>query len=546
MSDECRNCGEPYEPQGWLPPAVPGGIPSAPSLFCTERCRDAFKDKQDRARRGFDQQPARLFLDPHRPTAPPILLDFDGADEGYKDAHLAASVARDVLYGSYTWTPDAGWQRTSGDECTPISEEAVRERVRRWLLVKWREAKKAFDANKNDEMALNAFEGWDQTLALSRAGAILQYAKGIMLDAAPPAGGRVDLAAHLDGAAATPQPAVGALRDDGRYSLYPGRWHTLTGPTETGKSWVAVAHARDELLAWHTVVYVHFEEDHYAGTVARLQAMDVPMGIIRERFVWLSRPMWRDGDMAADLAALDEKPSLVVLDGINAACSRHGQDVEKNPAVGWYRNTFVTPATKVGAAVLSLGHPVKDRTRQDERHGYGASAWLDEVDGVAFRTVAGREPIRRGAAGAVGLHVVKDRSGHVREHGTPGKADGWTYVGSLVVDDSTAGLIGTGQASTKVRIAAPAPEQVGRDAIDGLADQVKVALSGQPGQRYTSQNKLGDLLRAAGYKFDRTDLGAALQRMQDRGELARDPEKPNRPRAGWLTGGLGQDHKDEV
>ena len=41
-------------------------------------------------------------------------------------------------------------------------------------------------------------------------------------------------------------------------------------------------------------------------------------------------------------------------------------------AVGEYRGLFVTPTVKAGASALSLGHPVKDRTRQGERHGFGA------------------------------------------------------------------------------------------------------------------------------------------------------------------------------
>jgi hypothetical protein len=133
----------------------------------------------------------------------------------------------------------------------------------------------------------------------------------------------------------------------------------------------------------------------------------------------------------------DQAPTLVVLDGINAACSLHGWNPNETGGVGAYRLTFEKPATKRDAAVLSLGHPPKARDRQDERHGYGSTAWLDEVDGVGFRMEAAKVPIRRGHRGGSRLYAVKDRDDQVKQHGHQVvNRDGWSYLGQFVLDDT--------------------------------------------------------------------------------------------------------------
>lgn len=307
-------------------------------------------------------------------------------------------------------------------------------------------------------------------------------AAAIEPDAAPVR--RVDLTPWLDGSFTPPEPTVGAQRDDLARMLYPGRWHTCVGLTAAGKSWLALAHARAELEAGRTVVYLHFEEDLPGGTVSRLLAIGVPPAVIRERFVWLSCDrMWQAGELAAELAPVlgsagFEGIGIVVLDGQNAACTRHGQDPNLPIAVGWYRDRFVGPAARTGAAVLSLGHPPKAKDRQDERHGFGSTAWLDEVDGVGFRLVGSKDhPILRGASGSASLYVVKDRYGSVARIGSPDSGrEGWTYVGSLVVDDS-----GVSE-HTSIRLASPTdrPAEAASgshddehvlDIVCGLADQ---------------------------------------------------------------------------
>lgn len=275
------------------------------------------------------------------------------------------------------------------------------------------------------------------SLAWATIGSLLDAGDRVEL----PAGAHrnVDLTAYLDGTHKPLAPGIGGLRDDGRAVLYPGLWHTCIAPTTSGKSWFALWHCITEIRAGRTVVYAHFEESSPAGTIARIRqiAPDLTREQIREHFRWLDcTTRWEPGEFAK---AIPDGSSLVILDGINAACSQHGEDVEKSPSVGWYRRTFVTPATRKGAAVLSLGHPVKSTDRQNERHGYGNTAWLDEVNGVTFRMVPAKQtPIGRGKLGHTVLYSVKDREGSVELHAvadTSGRREGWYRIGSFKVDD---------------------------------------------------------------------------------------------------------------
>ncbi|WP_374539486.1 hypothetical protein [Micromonospora aurantiaca (nom. illeg.)] len=343
---------------------------------------------------------------------------------------------------------------------------------------------------------------------------------------------RVDLTEYLDGTYTPPMPAVGGERDDCARLLYPERWHSCIALTGAGKSWFGLWHAVTEIRAGRVVAYAHFEEHSPAGTLDRLRSIAPELATeeIRERFVWLDcSAQWKPGEFAA---ALPDAPSLVILDGINAACSLQHMEVNDPKAVGAYRSHFVAPATKRGAAVLSLGHPPKARDRQGERHGFGSTAWLDEVDGVGLRLEkAKKTPIQRGRRGYSAVYSVKDRYGQVEAAGTlaEDREGGWYYLGAFWVDSSPE------RQNTVVNLSVPARDENGNapDSIDQLANAIVAHLEAGDG-RFATQNALGEALRAAGAKVNRSDLGPALLRLAQR-DVLEWPEVPrNRARPGWL------------
>lgn len=242
-----------------------------------------------------------------------------------------------------------------------------------------------------------------------------------------------DLSQWLDEEYEPPRPEVGLERDDGVRLLYAGKWHTLIAEAGIGKSWLALWHCVEEIRRGHHVVYAHFEESSPRPTLNRLKALGVSATEIRERFHWLDAT-GRPSSARLGEAAPWGAPTLVILDGINAACGLLGVSPLDVEGVNAYRTRFVAPYTAQGAAVLSLGHPPKARGRQEERHSYGSTAWLDLVDGAAFRLKPSTRPIGRGRDGYTTVYVVKDREGGVEELGaaeTVSEEGAWTYLGAF-------------------------------------------------------------------------------------------------------------------
>jgi hypothetical protein len=348
----------------------------------------------------------------------------------------------------------------------------------------------------------------------------------------------VNLDQFLDGTYSPPQPSVGAAREDGIQFLYPAMWHTNIALTTAGKTTFALWQVKAVLESGGHVVYVHFEEANPNGIIHRLKGLGVGTEAIRKRFHWghVDSP-WQWGELAAQTERLEVPPQLAVLDGINAACGMHDWAVKEPESVGLYRAMFVHPLTKIGAAVLSLGHPPKATNRQSESYSYGAAGWLNDVDGVGYRMTASKTPIGKGRKGSSALHVVKDCYGEVERWGELQSGDGmpWYYMGQFVVDDTlpedTSGIL----PKTACHITVPAKneEGAGKDKIDNLADDIMTYLRETTG-RFETVNKLKDPLRAKGVHVTDSDVAPALLRLVDR-ERIEWPEVPDRkPRPGWL------------
>ncbi|HXU97863.1 MAG TPA: hypothetical protein VFP03_07155 [Jiangellaceae bacterium] len=127
-------------------------------------------------------------------------------------------------------------------------------------------------------------------------------------------------------------------------------------------------------------------------------------------------------------------PSLVVLDGVNEAMSLHGMKIREEDGAAAYRRRLVKPCTKVGAAVVSCDHVVKDEDKQG-RHALGSIHKGNGLTGSLIK-LENVEAFGRGQSGASHMFVTNDRPGYLRQHGRPGKIPGKTYIGTLKVDDT--------------------------------------------------------------------------------------------------------------
>jgi hypothetical protein len=228
----------------------------------------------------------------------------------------------------------------------------------------------------------------------------------------------VDIGAALRGGVPEVRPQL-LKRTDGEALLYPGRTHWLSGEPETGKSWIALAAAREAIWARRAVVYVDFE-DSPEGTVGRLMALCLAVEEVSAHFHYVNpQEAARRGDL--DWLS-DLRPALVVVDGVSESITLHSLDPDRTRDIVEWRRRMLSPLRASGAAVLALDHVVKSR---DERGRWpiGSQHKLGALDGAAYSLEA-ISPFSRTHAGVSRLTVVKDRPGQVRAFAAEGKHAG--------------------------------------------------------------------------------------------------------------------------
>jgi KaiC/GvpD/RAD55 family RecA-like ATPase len=201
-------------------------------------------------------------------------------------------------------------------------------------------------------------------------------------------------------------------REDGNNILYPGKINAIFGESESGKTWVALEAVRQELAKGNKVFYIDFE-DSARGIMNRLKTLKTPQEA-------LSRFLYANPDTAytpaiseAIQATLAEfEPTLIVVDGVNAAMNLMGLDLEKNKDATEFSQRILRPLRTFGSGILTIDHVTKSK---DTRGNYaiGAQAKRADIDGVAI-SVSVEQPFGRGIDGALALTVTKDRPGFVR------------------------------------------------------------------------------------------------------------------------------------
>lgn len=201
-------------------------------------------------------------------------------------------------------------------------------------------------------------------------------------------------------------------REDGNSLLYAGKINAIFGESESGKTWLALEAIRQELAKNKIVFYLDFE-DSARGILNRLKTIKVPT----EKFKFF-RYADPDSKLEAGVGELMKTeimaylPSLIVVDGVNAAMNLMGLDLEKNKDATFFSQTILKPLRIGGAGILTIDHVTKSK---DNRGNYaiGAQAKRADIDGAAF-AVSVAMPFGRGIDGALDITCTKDRPGFVR------------------------------------------------------------------------------------------------------------------------------------
>lgn len=111
-------------------------------------------------------------------------------DDSFSDARMVGTVADEVMYDQYAWSPALGWLAFTGAKWEDISEAAIAEDVRLWVLDQFSEAVEKTRAQPGQADQL---DGWRTMLSGHRIKNMAVMARGVvevkheMFDADPEA-----------------------------------------------------------------------------------------------------------------------------------------------------------------------------------------------------------------------------------------------------------------------------------------------------------------------------------------------------------------------
>lgn len=214
------------------------------------------------------------------------------------------------------------------------------------------------------------------------------------------------------------EPPQLLTRSDGHGLFYRAKLNVLFGQSESGKTWLALFAAMQEMEKGNPVVMFDFEDDSL-NAEERLLALGCDPGMLDELF-WYSEvqdPML--AEMPAVLDALsDIKPSLIIFDSMDELLAMHAFNPNQSDDVRKARQQIIDPTMdETEAGVIVIDHVGKS----DKKSQIGSSAKLTQLNGASL-LVESKVPFGRGSQrGTATLTVQKDRRGHVRKL-RPGKA----------------------------------------------------------------------------------------------------------------------------
>jgi hypothetical protein len=296
-----------------------------------------------------------------------------------------------------------------------------------------------------------------------------------------------------------PGPSI-LKREDGNFILYANKINAIFGESESGKTWIALEAVRQELANKHVVFYLDFE-DSARGIKNRLKTMGVASDRLRHfRYANPDEGITKGVMDVIQSEIATHKPSLIVVDGVNAAMNLLGLDLEKNKDATTFSQLILRPMRMENAAILTIDHVTKSK---DTRGNYaiGAQAKRADIDGVAI-AVDVATPFGRGLDGCLNLKVTKDRPGFVRAICQDAKELG------------VANLISNEDGTIKITITGGSVHVSTREHKMAEISQFFEAHGAE-----MSQNELRKNLRAAHIEIGNDELSATLEALISSGHV---------------------------
>jgi len=245
-----------------------------------------------------------------------------------------------------------------------------------------------------------------------------------------------DLEGVLSGAVTEPGPTH-LVRTDGQALFYAGKTNGIIGESESGKTFVAVLAVLQAMADHVPVTFVDFE-DTAAGVVTRLRDSGASDDQLRTLFSYIGPDESLDALATGDLQEhlLTAAPGLIVLDGVNAAMTLLGLDLNSNTDATAFAQRLLRPLATTGACVIYIDHVPKSKDNET-KGGIGAQAKRAMTTGCTLRADVVK-PFGRGQSGKLRLTVDKDRPGHVRGASGGAKVAGTAVLTSDAVNGTIA------------------------------------------------------------------------------------------------------------
>ena len=197
-----------------------------------------------------------------------------------------------------------------------------------------------------------------------------------------------------------PQPSIGGC-------VYAGKRHLLSGESETGKSWLALAWCIEELARGNPVVYI----DHEMGrsmTLERLRVLGAPDRWIPSfRYVDPTEPAQQAGDQILELV---EDATLIIIDATIGSLSLHALDENSTTDIERWYQRVVDPLRARGAAIVVLDHVTKN---PETRGKYAIGSQRKSTASDVHLSCESIRPFGRHSIGMAKVLVKKDRPGHL-------------------------------------------------------------------------------------------------------------------------------------
>lgn len=226
----------------------------------------------------------------------------------------------------------------------------------------------------------------------------------------------VDISGVLNGTETSPLADI-ATRQDGAGMFYRGKVNSLIGPSETGKSWIAVLSCVQVMRRGGIAIYLDFEDD-YVNVVQRLLAIGADPEHLQSRFHYIGGNVWghlarRPTYQSNFEMYLAMGPAIIIVDAWNQAMSSFGMAFMEHGDNSVFFESFLKQMSLSGAAVVVLDHVPKD-PQQLTKGAIGPQVKRSVINGCSVKTVATKTPLVPGKPGSIMLHVDKDRLGGVR------------------------------------------------------------------------------------------------------------------------------------